>query len=105
MPLTTARAADIVVMPSDSEPFGRVAIEAMVLSKPVVGTRAGGLPEIVRDGETGLLVVPRFPESLATACARLLENHSLAQSLGEAGRARGATLRCRPYCPRDADVI
>jgi len=81
-------AADVVVMPSDSEPFGRVAIEAMVLSKPVVGTRAGGLPEIVRDGETGLLVVPRFPESLATACVRLLENHALAQSLGQAGRVR-----------------
>ena len=84
-------AAHIVVIPSDAEPFGRVAIEAMALGKPVVGTRAGGLPEVVRDGETGLLVVPRFPESLADACVRLLENHSLSRSLGEAGRARVET--------------
>ena len=83
--------ADLVVIPSDAEPFGRVAIEAMAMEKPVVGTRAGGLPEVVRDGETGLLVVPRFPESLATACLRVLENPSFARRLGEAGRARVET--------------
>jgi len=81
-------AAELVVVPSDAEPFGLVALEAMSLGKPVVGTRAGGLPEVVRDGETGLLVVPRFPESLAASCVRLLKNESLARSLGEAGRAR-----------------
>lgn len=81
-------AAEMVLMPSDAEPFGRVAIEAMALGKPVVGTRAGGLPEVVRDGETGLLVVPRFPESLATACLRIMENTSLARSLAEGGRRR-----------------
>jgi len=81
-------AADLVLIPSDAEPFGRVAIEAMALGKPVVGTRAGGLPEVVRDGETGLLVVPRFPESLAQACVRVLQNSPLAHNLGEAGRAR-----------------
>jgi len=81
-------AAEVIIIPSDAEPFGRVAIEAMALETPVVGTRAGGLPEIVRDGETGLLVVPRFPESLAKACLTLLENPSLARRLGEAGRAR-----------------
>ena len=81
-------AADLVVIPSDAEPFGRVAIEAMSLGKPVVGTRAGGLPEVVRDGETGLLVVPRYPESLAEACLRILEHPSLALTLGQAGRQR-----------------
>lgn len=81
-------AADLVLIPSDAEPFGRVAIEAMALAKPVVGTRAGGLAEVVRDGETGLLVAPRFPESLAEACVRLLENPALAQRLGENGRKR-----------------
>lgn len=83
-------AAEMILIPADAEPFGRVAIEAMALGKPVVGTRAGGLPEVVRDGETGLLVVPRFPESLATACLRVMENASLSRSLGEAGRARVA---------------
>ena len=81
-------ASEMLIMPSDAEPFGLAAIEAMSLGKPVVGTRAGGLPEVVRDGETGLLVVPRFPESLAIACLRLLENDSLAQSLGQAGHLR-----------------
>jgi glycosyltransferase involved in cell wall biosynthesis len=81
-------AADLLLIPSDAEPFGRAALEAMALGKPVVGTRAGGLPEVVRDGETGLLVVPRFPESLAEACLRVLQNRHLAASLGEAGRAR-----------------
>ncbi len=80
--------AEMLLMPSDAEPFGRVAIEAMALGKPVVGTRAGGLPEVVSDGKTGLLVVPRFPESLADACLRLLENTSLASRLGEAARER-----------------
>jgi len=81
-------AADLLLIPSDAEPFGRAALEAMALGKPVVGTRAGGLPEVVRDGETGLLVVPRFPESLAETCTRVLQNRHLANSLGEAGRAR-----------------
>jgi len=80
--------AELVLIPSDAEPFGRTAIEAMALAKPVVGTRAGGLPEVVRDGETGLLVAPRFPESLAAACLSLLENADLARRLGEAGRRR-----------------
>ena len=85
---TLLNEAELLVVPSDAEPFGRVAIEAMALGKPVVGTRAGGLPEVVRDGQTGLLVVPRFPDSLAAACARILENDSLAHSLGDAGRER-----------------
>ena len=85
-------AAEMVVIPSDAEPFGRTAIEAMALGKPVVGTRAGGLPEIVSDGKTGLLVVPRFPESLADACLKLLENPPLARRLGEAGRERAVSV-------------
>jgi glycosyltransferase involved in cell wall biosynthesis len=80
--------AEIVLAPSDGEPFGRVAIEAMCLAKPVVGTRAGGLPEVVRDGETGLLTAPCSPDSLATACARLMQNRGLARTLGEAGYSR-----------------
>ena len=84
-------AAEMLVVPSDAEPFGRVAIEAMALGKPVVGTRSGGLPEVVRDGETGLLVVPRFPESLGLSCLRILENPALARTLGEAGRKRVGT--------------
>jgi len=80
--------ADVVVIPSHAEPFGRVALEAMVLARPVVGTNAGGLPEVVRDGETGILVPPRSPGRLAAAIAKLLEDKSLAERMGRAGRKR-----------------
>ena len=49
------------------------------------------LPEVVRDGETRLLVVPRFPESLGLSCLRILENPALGRALGEAGRRRAET--------------
>jgi L-malate glycosyltransferase len=79
---------DALVVPSDAEPFGRVALEAMAQGKPVVGTRAGGLPELVVDGETGLLVTPLKPEELAKAIVRVLKDRELAKRLGEAGAKR-----------------
>lgn len=81
-------AADALVVPSDAEPFGRVALEAMAVGKPVVGSRAGGLPEIVLHEETGLLTPPRAPGDLAAALARLADDRSLARCLGEAGARR-----------------
>ena len=80
--------ADVVVVPSDAEPSGRVALEAMALGKPVVGTAAGGLPEVLVDGETGILVPPRDPRSLAGALRALLDDKALARQLGENGRRR-----------------
>jgi glycosyltransferase involved in cell wall biosynthesis len=78
---------DIVVHASSRpEPFGRVLIEAMASGKPVVATSAGGVPEIVRDGETGLLVPPGEPASLAAAMRRLLTDSHLRDRLGKAGR-------------------
>jgi glycosyltransferase involved in cell wall biosynthesis len=56
----------------------------------VVATPVGGTPELVVDGETGLLVPPRDPEALAAALQRLLEDPDLARRLGEAGRTRVA---------------
>ena len=50
---------DVVVMPSHCEPFGNVAVEAGAAARALVATRIGGIPEIVRDGETGLLVPPQ----------------------------------------------
>lgn len=82
------QASDAVAVPSDAEPFGRVALEGMALAKPVVGTRAGGLPEIVAEGETGLLVPPRDPGALADAVLKLAEEPALARELGAAGARR-----------------
>jgi len=83
--------SDVIVIPSRAEPFGRVALEAMFLGKPVIGTRAGGLREVINDGETGLLVSPereRCVEELAHAIERMTRNRQLAARMGEAGRRR-----------------
>ena len=83
-------ALDICVIPSDAEPCGRVIFEAMAMAKPVVGTAAGGTPEIAAEGETGLLVPPRDAEALAAAIARLAGEPGLRRRMGEAGRRRVA---------------
>jgi glycosyltransferase involved in cell wall biosynthesis len=60
----------------------------MACSRPVVATRVGGIPEVVIDGETGLLVPPRDPEALAAAIVRLVRDRGLREKMGAAGRAR-----------------
>jgi glycosyltransferase involved in cell wall biosynthesis len=81
-------AADLLVHPSLYEAFPRVILEAMALSKPVVASRVGGVPEAVVDGETGLLVPAEDHDALATALARCLMDVSLRERLGNAGRER-----------------
>jgi glycosyltransferase involved in cell wall biosynthesis len=56
------------------------------MKKPVVGARTGGIPELVKDGKTGILVPPRDPEAIARAVSRLHDNPSLAAEMGENGR-------------------
>lgn len=77
---------DVVVVPSRVEPFGNVAVQAMLAGRPVVVSRTQGLAEIVRDGETGLLVRPGDPVALADAIAELLDDPARASVLAEAGR-------------------
>ncbi|HXF92291.1 MAG TPA: glycosyltransferase [Nitrospiraceae bacterium] len=79
---------DVFVLPSRGEHFGRVLIEAMAMAKPVVATDGGGVPEIVRHGETGLLVPPGRPAHLAQAILILLNDPAYAVTLGMAGRER-----------------
>ena len=62
--------------------------EAMALGKPVVASAAGGNPELVQDGSSGLLVPPRDPEALAAAVGRLLEDPALSSRLARAARER-----------------
>ena len=80
-------AADIYVQPSRSEGLGLTILEAMRQSLPVVATKVGGIPEVVKDGESGILVAPDAPMELAAAISRLLVDRELAHRLGEAGRA------------------
>jgi glycosyltransferase involved in cell wall biosynthesis len=77
--------ADLLVHPSRWEGFGLVLLEAMLASVPVVATRVSSIPEIVADGETGVLVPPEDPQALADALARVLDDPG---TLGAAGRAR-----------------
>ncbi|MFC4628813.1 glycosyltransferase family 4 protein [Promicromonospora alba] len=77
---------DVVVVPSRVEPFGNVAVQAMLAGRPVVASRTQGLAEIVKDGETGLLVRPDDPVALADAIAELLDDPARASTLAAAGR-------------------
>lgn len=82
-------ATDIAVVPStEPEPFGMVAVEAMQAGVPVVAAAHGGLLDIVRDCNSGLLFEPRDPVALADAIARLADDPTWRRSLGEAGRRR-----------------
>ncbi len=87
-PQVAMAACDVFVLPSLSEAFGRVLVEAMAFGKPVVAARVGGIPEIVVPGETGILVPPAQPEACAQAVHGLLMNPKLAHMFGETGRQR-----------------
>lgn len=78
---------DIVIFPSIyAEPFGRVALEAMYHGKPVIASKVGGIPEIVENSETGILVKPDDVYELAQAIINLVINPSLRKKMGKKGR-------------------
>lgn len=81
-------AIDLFTLPSLWEGFGLVLLEAMAASKPVIGTRVGSLPEVISENETGLLVPPSDPGSLARAILELLSRPERARRMGRAGRGR-----------------
>lgn len=83
-------AMDLYVHPALMEGFGIAVLEAMAMRKPVVATTTGGLPEIVQEGETGMLVPPGDADALAKAVSSLLQDSARCRQLGEAGRARVA---------------
>ncbi len=76
---------DIFVLPAMGEGFGISLVEAMICKKPVIGTNSGGIPDIIKDRETGLLVPEKDPEALADAIEKLLKDEKLASRLAENG--------------------
>jgi starch synthase len=81
-----------VVAPSLVESFGMPVAETMASGVPVVASRVGGLPELVIDGTTGLLVDPDNPAALSQAILRILDDRASAQAMGRAGRRRAEKL-------------
>jgi sulfoquinovosyltransferase len=78
---------DLFVMPSDSETLGFVVIESMASGVPVVGARAGGVPSIISDGETGLLANPRDPQDFLVKVRSLLQDKPRLAAMALAARA------------------
>jgi len=79
-------ALDIMVIPSLNEGMGRSLLEAQALGIPVIATNVGGIPEVVKDGMTGILVPPRDSPALARAIIKLLKDRSLREKMGEEAR-------------------
>lgn len=79
---------NILAVPSLYEPLGNVSMEAMAFGKPVVASNTGGIPEVVEDGVTGILVPPKDSKRIAEAVIYLLENPDVAKKMGKAGRER-----------------
>ena len=81
-------AIDMLVVATEAEPFGRAILEALAAGKPVIGTRSGGTPEVVVDGENGYLVPPKDETAMAEAILKLLRSPSEAKRMGEKGREK-----------------
>jgi glycosyltransferase involved in cell wall biosynthesis len=79
---------DIFALPSLSEGLSSAILEAMAFSLPIVATHVGGIPELVRNGDNGLLVAPEDPVALAHAIQRLIDNREECRRMGERGRDR-----------------
>lgn len=97
-------ALDIVVAPSRWEGFGMMLVEAMAAGRPIVAARAGAIPEIVRDGTSGVLVEPRDPAALGAAIARLLDDPARREELGARGRVDSERFGWSRCCDQTASV-
>jgi glycosyltransferase involved in cell wall biosynthesis len=86
--LSVHKAFDVFVMSSVTEGLGTSLLDAMACAKPVVATTAGGMPEVVVDGETGILAPPRDHEAMADAIVLLLRDRARRSRMGQAGEAR-----------------
>jgi len=87
-------ASDLLLLPSETESFGLVALEAMACEVPVVVSNVGGLPEVVTDGREGFLVEPHDIDGMAERAARILANESERREMGKRGRATAQARFC-----------
>ncbi len=94
--------AHVFALASWHEPLGVAYMEAMACEVPTIGTNAGGVPELIRDGVDGVMVAPKSPEGLAAAIRLLAQNPKDAMQLGKAGRAR---IMEKFNCEKGAELI
>lgn len=99
------KSLDVAVLPSYREAQGLTILEAMALSRPVVASNVGGIPEMIEDGRTGLLVPPHDPTALADAILRLLQDHPLADTLARAGHDMVHDRFCVELMVRSVEAI
>jgi len=97
--------AAAVVVPSMGEGFGMVALEAMERARPVIAANIGGLGELVRDGETGVLVPAGEAGPLAEAIVRVAGDLELARSMGEEGRRRALSRFLQKACTERTELL
>jgi glycosyltransferase involved in cell wall biosynthesis len=97
----------LLLLASRSEGTPRVVLEALCRGRAVVGARAGGIPDVVWEGETGLLVDPDRPDEIAEALVRILSDRALAQRLGDAARERSTawTYTADDYADRVVELV
>jgi glycosyltransferase involved in cell wall biosynthesis len=95
----------VVVVPSMGEGFGMVALEAMERGRPVIAAEIGGLGELVRDGETGVLVPAGEAEPLRDAIVRLAGDLGLAREMGDAGRRRALARFLQTTCTERTELL
>jgi glycosyltransferase involved in cell wall biosynthesis len=97
--------AAVIVVPSMGEGFGMVALEAMERARPVIAADIGGLGELVRDGETGVLVPAGEAQPLADAIVRVAGDLALARQMGEAGRRRALSRFLQRACTERTELL
>jgi len=99
------KAADVMVLASENEPFGRVLVEAMASGVPVVATRAGGIPEIIRHERDGLLVNAGKEDEFAQAVTTILNNHALRKRLIFSGLERSQLFGIKAHTEKMIEVF
>jgi len=99
------RAAELLVLPSENEPFGRVLVEAMASGVPVVATRSGGVPEVVRHNRDGILVASGSVQELTEAMQELLENDQLRRRVGKSGQERSKAFSLEAHVDQMVQVF
>ena len=79
-------AADVLLVPSWEEPFGRTMVEAMAMRTPVIATNVGGPPEVIEDGQNGRLLAPHAPEAWSRAMEDLISDRELLGRMGDSAQ-------------------